>query len=320
MRPHDQSYRLLFSQPRMVEDLVRSFTGESWVEQLDFSTLERVNASYVSDRLKEREGDVVWKLRHREGSALYVYLLIEFQSEVQRFMAVRLLAYVALLYQDLLARKELTPSGKLPLVLPIVLYNGEDRWWAPLELSELIQGVPEEAQPYVPRLRYRLIDEGSYSPEELEGHQNLAGALFGLEKSLRRDDLQRWLDRLTGWLRAPEDAELRQAFAAWFQGVFLDGRNPEEIPRVSGLEEFETMLAKRVIEWSHELREEGREQGRQEGWQEGEAHLLLRQLEKKFGPLDEMTRTRVLSAKAGRLLEWGERFVSAERLADVFGD
>jgi hypothetical protein len=72
------------------------------------------------------------------------------------------------------------------------------------------------------------------------------------------------------------------------------------------------MLAKRVVEWSRELREEGR--------QEGEAHLLLRMLEMKFGPLDERTRTRVLSAGAGRLLEWGERFVSAERLTDVFGD
>jgi len=239
----------------MVEDLVRGFAGESWTEQLDFSTLERVNATYVSDTLKEREGDVVWRLRQRDGSAVYVYLLIEFQSEVQRFMAVRLLAYVALLYQDLLARKELTPSGQLPLVLPIVLYNGEDRWWAPLELSELIQAVPEEAQPYVPRLRYRLIDEGSYSPEELEGQQNLAGALFGLEKSRRRDDLQRWVARLTGWLRRPEDAPLRRAFLVWFQGVFLHGRNPEEVPEAPGLEEFEVMLAKRVVEWSRELRD-----------------------------------------------------------------
>jgi predicted transposase/invertase (TIGR01784 family) len=304
----------------MVEDLVRGFAGEPWIEQLDFSTLERVNASYVSDTLKEREGDVVWRLRHRDGSPIYVYFLIEFQSEVQRFMAVRLLAYVALLYQDLLALKELTPSGELPLVLPIVLYNGEDRWWAPLELSELIQAVPEEAQPYVPRLRYRLIDEGSYSPEELEGRQNLAAALFGLEKSHRRDDLKRWFGRLAGWLRRPEDAELRRAFVAWFGAVFLNSRGPKEIPEALGLEEFETMLAKRVAEWSRELREEGREAGRQEGRQEGEARLLLRLLETRFGPLDERTRTRVLSAGAGRLLEWGERFVSAERLTDVFGD
>jgi hypothetical protein len=117
---------------------------------------------------------------------------------------------------------------------------------------------------------------------------------------------------LAGWLRRPEDAELRRAFLAWFGGVFLNSRGPEEIPEALGLEEFETMLAKRVAEWGRELREEGR--------QEGEARLLLRQLETRFGPLDERTRSRILSAGAGRLMEWGERFVSAERLTDVFGD
>jgi hypothetical protein len=42
-------------------------------------------------------------------------------------MAVRLMAYVAQLYQDLIQRGELSPDGKLPLVIPIVLYNGEER-------------------------------------------------------------------------------------------------------------------------------------------------------------------------------------------------
>jgi hypothetical protein len=36
----DLSYRSLFSFPRMVEDLIREFVPESWVDKLDFSTLE----------------------------------------------------------------------------------------------------------------------------------------------------------------------------------------------------------------------------------------------------------------------------------------
>lgn len=42
-------------------------------------------------------------------------------------MAVRIAAYVALLYQDLIEQKCLTPNGLLPPVLPVVLYNGEER-------------------------------------------------------------------------------------------------------------------------------------------------------------------------------------------------
>ena len=39
MAAHDSSYRLLFSHPRMVADLLRGFVDEPWVHELDLSTL-----------------------------------------------------------------------------------------------------------------------------------------------------------------------------------------------------------------------------------------------------------------------------------------
>jgi len=168
---HDLSYRSLLSYPRLVEELVRGFVEEPWVAKLDFTTLKRVNVSYVSPKLKKREGDLLWKLRLRNGAPVFVYLLIEHQSRVDRFMAVRLMVYISLLYQDLVKEKELTPDGKLPLVIPLVLYNGEARWWAPQELAELIEHVDAAAEAYVPRLRYRVIDEGQYPLKDLAGRR-----------------------------------------------------------------------------------------------------------------------------------------------------
>jgi hypothetical protein len=57
----------------------------------------------------EREDDMIWRLRWG-GRWLYVYLLLEFQSSVDRFMAVQLLTYIGLLYQDLAAAGEI-PRG-----------------------------------------------------------------------------------------------------------------------------------------------------------------------------------------------------------------
>jgi hypothetical protein len=133
---HDRSYRLLFSQPRMIEDLVRGFIREPWIEQLDFATLEPLNASHISERLHSREGDGAWRLRVR-GTTAWVYLLVEFQSEVQRFMALRQAVYQGLFYQQLLKQGELTEDGRLPIVLTIVVYNGRARWLAPRELADL---------------------------------------------------------------------------------------------------------------------------------------------------------------------------------------
>ena len=46
----------------------------------------------------------------------------------------------------------------------------------------------------------------------------------------------------------------------------------------------------------------------------------MRQLERKFGPLDEATRARVEAAESETLLRWGERLVTASHLAEVFAD
>ena len=75
-------------------------------------------------------------------------------------------------------------------------------------------------------------------------------------------------------------------------------------------DEIEVLLES-VEEWSHEIEEKGREEGRRQ--------FFLRLLEVKFGALDKKIRARVEAADAQRLMEWGERVLTAERLADVFG-
>jgi hypothetical protein len=46
-------------------------------------------------------------------------------------MALRVLTYAGLLWQKLVTERRLT-DGKLPPVLPVVLYSGEPRWRAPV--------------------------------------------------------------------------------------------------------------------------------------------------------------------------------------------
>ena len=88
---HDGGYRLLFSHPRLVQDLVTGYVDPQVAKICDFSTLERCPGSYVGRSMRQRHSDVVWRLRTTQGWA-YLYLLIEFQSTNDRYMAVRLLS------------------------------------------------------------------------------------------------------------------------------------------------------------------------------------------------------------------------------------
>ncbi len=177
MATSDTGYRRLFSHREMVADLLAGFVHEPWVAELELETLERVSGSYVSDDFREREDDIIWRVRWR-GRWLYVYLLLEFQSTVDRYMAVRMLVYVGMLYQDLIRAKQLTPSGLLPPVFPIVLYNGERKWTAACEVSELVEAVPGGLEHYRPQMRYCLLEERAYQNAELAPMRNLVAALL----------------------------------------------------------------------------------------------------------------------------------------------
>ncbi len=127
-------------------------------------------------------------------------------------MAVRIMTYLGLLYQDIIRTGLLTASDKLPPVLPVVLYNGGPRWNAAEDVSALIQNAPGGLGKYRPSLRYLLLDEGRYGNSELAALRNLVAALFRLENSRTSADVSQVLENLITWLGAPEQANVRRAF------------------------------------------------------------------------------------------------------------
>jgi len=54
-----------------------------------FLRWKKISGSYVANDLRDREDDLIWKIRWGD-EWLYVYLLLEFQSSVNHFMVVRI--------------------------------------------------------------------------------------------------------------------------------------------------------------------------------------------------------------------------------------
>ena len=89
---HDAAYKLLFSHRRMVADLLHEFLPGGASPGFDFDTLEPLPASHVGRALERREGDLMWRLRARsapDDGWVYVLVLLEFQSGIDRRMALR---------------------------------------------------------------------------------------------------------------------------------------------------------------------------------------------------------------------------------------
>jgi len=310
MGDHDHSYKLLFAHPRMVRELLETFVGGDWLAQVDFDTLERVSDAYISDDLRARADDIVWRVR---CGSRHVYLLIEFQSRVDSFMAVRVLAYVALLYQDIIRAQEIGVDEGLPAILPLVLHNGSTRWYAAEDVRSLLQPSPPGLEKYSANLRYLSIDERSYDDDALARHDNLVALLFRLEQCREFGRVEQLVSHLMERLRESGQESLSRAFGVWLEEVILR-RLPGDDTPISDLWEKQTMLSERFDEWEAQFLMEGRRQGRKDG----AATMLTLQLRKRFGELPESVRTRVSEASSDELERWGERLLEVSSLDDVF--
>lgn len=303
---HDHGYKLLLSHPHLVEELIRGFLPAHWADRLDFSTLERVSGSFVSEDFRERHDDVIWKLRWKgkEEHWFWIYLLVELQAKPDRWMAVRLLTYVGLLLQELIRHGKLEPGRKLPAVLPIVFYHGKPRWRAPQDLASLFVAVPPDIKRYLPRLHYLLLEESQLPLDRPELRDNLMAALFQVETSQPRDALPRAKEILR---RTPDGGSgLRRILRVWlgwlFQRFFPGATIPEEVD----LEDF-PMLEQTFRDWERQIRREERKEGRQEGRQEGQIEgmqkLILSMLRQRFGPVPKVVRQRVKEISSPKELD-----------------
>ena len=118
-----------------------------------------------------------------------------------------------------------------------------------------------------------------------------------------------------------------RAFTVWLRRVLLSSRLPGvELPQVVDLMEMKAMLAERVQEWTRkwkqegmeEGRQQGRQEGRQEGLQKGQAELLVKILERQFGPLPPVYQQRILTAGPDDIWRWVEQALIATALGQVF--
>ncbi len=328
---HDLGYKLLFAHPELVRDLLSGFTPFAWFGALEAAAFERVNPSYVSERFDERHDDLVWRVRLGE-QWLYVYILLEFQSAVDRWMALRMQVYVGLLYQDLVKREAALRHAKLPPELPLVFYNGAAAWGAGTSLSSLIMPVAAELKPYQAAQQFFLVDQQRLDPAALARNRSVLASLFRLELSDVSEVVREVLPLLATWLRADAQAPLRRDVGSWVKRLLGKKFQGAQVRDADIAEELE-MGALKFETWTEELdqrgmqrglaqgREEGLERGLEQGIEQGCAALraiLERILVRRFGVLPSGAEQRIEAASIGQLEQWIGRALEADDADAVF--
>ncbi|MBF0310416.1 MAG: Rpn family recombination-promoting nuclease/putative transposase [Magnetococcales bacterium] len=330
-RSSDSFYHRLFAHPGMVEDLLAHFLDASLLAELNLSKMRRHNTKFTSFQGVRRRGDVVWEIPFRAGGSLFLLLILEFQSTVDPWTALRVNVYTGLLHQQLIAERRMKPSDGLPPVLALVLYNGETRWNAPPSLREMIN-LPKDSAlwPFQPEMRYYPLDEGRLPEESLQGNPALSAILFRLEHSSDPGSmLQAGRDVMAWFEKHPDGPPVKHLFNELLFAGLQRLRLSDPVPPIpEDLQEMVAMLNWHVEKWAREYERIGEQRGELRGEQRGELRgelrgersLLLRLLNRRFGSLPESVRQRLDEADGASLETWGERLLEARSLDEVFGE
>jgi predicted transposase/invertase (TIGR01784 family) len=267
MNIHDSGYKRLFSNKTIFRQLIQTFVTEPWVKDLDFEQMETVDKSFVSDHYKETESDLIYRVG-LHGREVYIYVLLEFQSTVDRWMAVRMLNYISNFYMDFIATGE--KSDKLPAVFPILLYNGDRSWSAPVNIAELIESEPSLGQ-YTLNFEYFKIVEHEFSREQLLSIRNIVSTLFLTEAHYDFDLVS---TEFLGLFEREEDRQAISLFLNWFRQLREHGRvDPADFAEIEesyrSTEEAREMLLTALEKEREAFRREGFEQGIEQGLEQG---------------------------------------------------
>ena len=281
--PYDAAYKEMFSLREMVEHLAVAFLPGDWRSAVQWGTLQLAPTEHVGPRFQQRENDLVWRVRRCDGSGLYIYLMLEFQSRVDRAMAVRVNTYTALLIERDWQRRKAGQPWHMPTVLPVVVYTGKAAWTAGLELAP--QWPPELAalQQYGQRLRYVLVTAGTAA--RVPGEQaNLAAGLFRIERAESGEQLATAMNWMREALAEAGNSAVDAALLGWFNEVYIPSRaRGTDVERLASWKETPETMEQYLDSWTDALIAKGEARGEGQGAEAGRKELLMKLVLKRYG-------------------------------------
>ncbi len=316
---HDQFFKRLLDQPGAAGALLHERLPPKVAALLADDVPELLAGSFVPKELAEYRTDRLFRARTKSGRPVFIHVVVEHKSAPDQRVGLQLMGYATQILQWWDRREGRSAEGALlplPAVMSMVVYNGEATWNVPLSLS-LATDADEELRPWLPDLRYTLVDLGRIDDGRLSREQVLRIGFLILKHGAREADLRETLLTLG-----------RAALALGFDDLVALVRyvlaEPNEVEgRVlrDVLAEIVPGKEERIMSIAAEQwKAEGKVEGMVLGQRDGQARSLIRLLEKRFGPVPEAVRARVTAAEIDVLDQWLDRVLDAPTLDAVFGD
>ena len=233
--------------------------------------IELYNSRFITSKYKERESDIIYKVKNKN-----VFFLIEHQSTVDYSIVYRMMEYSIEIMRAIIKNKEnKRKEFKYPLIIPIIIYTGDKKWDAKLCMKELT----EEVEWHKEKEEISLIDINNYSKEELLEENNILSKVLLLEKS--KNEIE-FIKNVESVLQNANNKNLEKLKDIIIYKAY-DALKKEELEEI--LEKIKERKEEEIMTLGERIRRNEREEKiriRNEGIQEGIHKTIRKMLTLKF--------------------------------------
>jgi phage host-nuclease inhibitor protein Gam len=193
-----------------------------------------------------------------------------------------------------------------------VLYHGQRQWRVPASFHALVEPLPEALAPFVPQFHYALHDISVRTNAEIKGEVLTRLVQLAMRHIYSKEPAQP-LRELLALIRQIGDQTQATEILSTLLRYYVQANTRLDEGKVRTLLS-ETPVGDTTMQT---FLDRYIEQGVERGKQQGGAAVLLRLVERKFGPPSESVRERIASADPETLLAWSERILTADDVEAV---
>ena len=236
--------------------------------------IEKYNSSFITNDLKNKECDIVYKIKDKN-----IFFLIEHQTTIDYSMSKRILEYeVEIIRSALINSDKIDKNYRLPLVIPIVLYTGKKKWDAEIYLKNIQEKFEDYDNSEIGK--YNLVDINDYDEKQLLDEKDILTKAILIEKSKNYEQLIYYLKKILNefylnkkYYNNKKINEFLNYISTKIDNITINNSQKEYIKKsiknLKGEDEV-LLVCMEMLEREYiRMRKEGRKQGIKEGKEEG---------------------------------------------------
>ncbi len=278
---HDKLFKSVFSDPKEAVSFFKAYLPEKIMQHIDWSGIQLLNRSYVSEEFREIESDLLYRVGMKNiNRSVYLYLLFEHQSSPDKWIRFRLLKYLIGIWDNLFQEK--TNPEKLPPILPIVFYQGTHQWNYSTEFKDLVEEIDIDDK-YNVNFSHFLIDHSGIENNQIKGDTKGRVAQL-LMKAAFHGQLESILKLLAELLLELENHGGID-YIRFFVIYLLKTNENITIKKINEAIQKEVKnktIGEHIMTIAEQLRQEGMLEGKLEGILEGKLEVIKNLLNRGF--------------------------------------